>query len=1188
MFIAAGILITVAKITYAFIKHILDNFFIRFWPGIERPIVEVRQGKVKGVTDKLPNGGKYHFFKGIPYAKPPVGELRFRSPQALERFNKPELNCCSDKGFIRQSMIVTDWPAIGTEDGLYLNIYTPSLPSAERTVKSPVMVYIHGGAFRYGTASSVLYDPKHLVQQGVVVVTMFYRLGPLGFLCLPNAGISGNAGLKDQRLALQWVHEQIHQFGGDAENVTLFGESAGSWSTYLHYLSPNSRKYFHRVICQSGDACTEMAFQVDPEEKARGLARILGYNGNSDQEVLATLMKATAGSLLNHQNDVISPSEQSCPHRFLFRPVIERQFSEDSIITQTPEEILKRYDTIRMPIISGCNSAEGALALFLSKCRLNEYNQHPEWLVPRFIRTPQGWDRRNLGLQVKQFYLGKRDLGWDTTKETCDLMSDLTYLTSSNLSLEWIAKYQPNAPHYHYLFDYRGRLSYVEMSLKLGLENGAYHGDDVFYMFSPSLLPLLPANSDECRVRDLFVRFFTNFAKYGNPTPYESSQGVTWTPVRPVERSSASFDIDCLHINQSPQMIRNHYGERKEFWRSLIINHTNLFLLMLEIKSDAYDADKHNSVESYWSQSKVACRRAGSKIMLNLVLLLVRFAIALVRKYFEDVYIQHWPGLVRPIVKVRQGKLQGVTSKLPNGAQYHFFKGIPYAKPPTGELRFCSPVPLERFTKPVIKCLIDKSEFIQPHEIFGNYWIVGTEDALYLNVYTPELPAAEMKKYPVMVYIHGGGLKRGTASSFIYDPRYFVQKGVIVVVMSYRLGPFGFLSIPSAGVSGNFGLKDQRLALKWVQENIECFGGNPENVTLFGESAGSWSTYLHYLSANSRKYFHRVICQSGDSCTESALQVEPTEKARRLARYLGYKGDSDQEALDILRRAPARRLLKYQDAVISEQEKGLPLKFLFRPVIELELGEDTILSQSPESTLKSFDTIQMPIIQGYTSGEGILALSFNKYNLKQFDLHPEWLIPQHLGDPVDLNKTATGEKIKQFYCKRKPISWEATNEIRDLFSDLTFLTTSNLSAEWLAKFQPNATQYHYLFSYDGRLSLVKRLLNMSHIEGTSHADDCLYMFSPPFLPALPADSDEVRVREILVELWTNFAKHNDPTPETSRLSFKWLPVTKTDPKMTSFDLDCLEINVRPRMVRNPFPERIEFWRNLMKRYTNLI
>lgn len=103
------------------------------------------------------------------------------------------------------------------------------------------MVWIHGGGFVSGSAQSTMYNPKHLVQEGVIVVTVNYRLGPLGFLCLPSAGIYGNMGLKDQRMAFRWVSENIATFGGDAKNVTIFGQSAGGASVHLHYLSEKSR-----------------------------------------------------------------------------------------------------------------------------------------------------------------------------------------------------------------------------------------------------------------------------------------------------------------------------------------------------------------------------------------------------------------------------------------------------------------------------------------------------------------------------------------------------------------------------------------------------------------------------------------------------------------------------------------------------------------------------------------------------------------------------------------------------------------------------------------------------------------------------------------------------------------------------------------------------------------------------------
>lgn len=110
------------------------------------------------------------------------------------------------------------------------------------------MVWIHGGGFVSGSAQSTMYNPKHLVQEGVIVVTVNYRLGPLGFLCLPSVGIYGNMGLKDQRMAFRWVSENIATFGGNPKNVTIFGQSAGGASVHLHYLSEKSRKYFHKVI----------------------------------------------------------------------------------------------------------------------------------------------------------------------------------------------------------------------------------------------------------------------------------------------------------------------------------------------------------------------------------------------------------------------------------------------------------------------------------------------------------------------------------------------------------------------------------------------------------------------------------------------------------------------------------------------------------------------------------------------------------------------------------------------------------------------------------------------------------------------------------------------------------------------------------------------------------------------------
>lgn len=188
---------TIVSLLVALLKFTISSQLLKIFPPSTRPVIEVRQGKLRGVTSTLPNGSPYHYFKGVPYAKPPVGDLRFRSPVAIEKFYKPVVDCLVDRSACIQTIIGK--LVIGKENGLFLNVYTPCLPSNEKSdLMLPVMIWIHGGGFISGSADSFIYDPVYLVQENVIVVTMNYRLGPLGFLSMPAAGIAGNAGLKDQ------------------------------------------------------------------------------------------------------------------------------------------------------------------------------------------------------------------------------------------------------------------------------------------------------------------------------------------------------------------------------------------------------------------------------------------------------------------------------------------------------------------------------------------------------------------------------------------------------------------------------------------------------------------------------------------------------------------------------------------------------------------------------------------------------------------------------------------------------------------------------------------------------------------------------------------------------------------------------------------------------------------------------
>jgi para-nitrobenzyl esterase len=220
--------------------------------GIESSIVKLHEGRVGGVVRD-----GVAAFQGIPYAAPPVGPLRWRPPQPPARWSG--VKAAHGVGAIcPQAYNATDngvGPLPMSEDCLTLNVYAPSQLAPERL---PVMFWIHGGGLVNGSATAALYDGAELARQGVVVVTINYRLGRLGFFAHPSlsrerpAEPKANFGLMDQIAALRWVQRNITAFGGDPGNVTIFGESAGGYAVNLLMISPAARGLFHRAVCESG------------------------------------------------------------------------------------------------------------------------------------------------------------------------------------------------------------------------------------------------------------------------------------------------------------------------------------------------------------------------------------------------------------------------------------------------------------------------------------------------------------------------------------------------------------------------------------------------------------------------------------------------------------------------------------------------------------------------------------------------------------------------------------------------------------------------------------------------------------------------------------------------------------------------------------------------------------------------
>jgi acetylcholinesterase len=340
--------------------------------------IDVAQGTVSGLEADLPNGGKYHTFKGIPYAVPPLGELRFQAPRPLEKFPNPVQDCSENGEICFQRDMTT--AVLGSEDCLSLNVYVP----ATKNDKYPVMVWIHGGAFMNGSGSSAMYSPEHLVQEDVIIVTVNYRLGPLGFLSFPTAGVEGNAGLKDQLLALKWVQQNIAKFKGDPDNVTLFGESAGAGAVHLHLLSENSRRYFHKVICQSGTSTMEWCMQQDATAKARKLAKVCGHEGEANDRELLEFMRALPKEEIAvlQQMQVLTPDERRRGLPMPFKPVVEPK-TQDAVVTERPLDAMKRPNLFDIPVMIGANNAEGIIMLPNVLKKLEEIKKDLARYIPK-------------------------------------------------------------------------------------------------------------------------------------------------------------------------------------------------------------------------------------------------------------------------------------------------------------------------------------------------------------------------------------------------------------------------------------------------------------------------------------------------------------------------------------------------------------------------------------------------------------------------------------------------------------------------------------------------------------------------------------------------------------------------------------------------------------------------------------
>jgi len=531
------------------------------------------------------------------------------------------------------------------------------------------------------------------------------------------------------------------------------------------------------------------------------------------------------------------------------------------------------------------------------------------------------------------------------------------------------------------------------------------------------------------------------------------------------------------------------------------------------------------------------------------------------------------------VAETTHGKIKGLKRFTVYDQTYISFESIPYAKPPIGPLRFKAPQELESWTD-VRNCIREPRRSVQIHCIYDK--VDGSEDCLYLNVYTKNL--TPNKPQPVMVWIHGGGFISGEANRDWYGPDYFMQRDVVLVTIQYRLNSLGFLSLslPELEVPGNAGLKDQVMALRWVKANCTAFGGDPNCITVFGESAGAASTQYMSLTEQTRDLFHRHIIMSGYAGASWALNESGSnERAFKLGELCGYRGErNERKLLEYLLSVKAEDLVRMERSTLDPEERR-KVMFPFAPVIEPYQTPSCVVPCHPREMLKTAWGNKLPLLVGNTSNEGLFFKAvalLEPHRLNDMETCVDF-VPVELTNLYGMGPETIrlGQKIKQIHVQGDHPTRE---EYFELCTFVYFLLpcqrflTSRLANKGAAR------TFMYRFDFDSEEIIGPyRLMRFGRGEkGVSHADELTYMFWNCFSKKLPQDSLSYRTIERMVGMWTQFAETGSPySPTIDGLeTVSWEPL-KADP---DGDHWCLNIGEELTYIQLPEMAKIRKWQAL--------
>ncbi|KAK9501079.1 hypothetical protein O3M35_002193 [Rhynocoris fuscipes] len=444
--------------------------------------------------------------------------------------------------------------------------------------------------------------------------------------------------------------------------------------------------------------------------------------------------------------------------------------------------------------------------------------------------------------------------------------------------------------------------------------------------------------------------------------------------------------------------------------------------------------------------------------------------------------------------------------------------------------------------------------------------VVGQEDCLFLNIYTHQTNGSA----PVMLWIHGGAWNFGSGNEEYYGPGALMDEDIVLVTINYRLGPLGFGSLENSEMAGNYGLKDQAEAIKWVSRNIQKFGGDPKMITLFGQSVGAASVMYH-LKGKLAGLIRGGIAQSGS--TLSPWAIGPPGAVRRmttrLAENAGCKRKTDKEIVECLRNLPTEDVVAASRRFTLIEQHLLP----FRPVLEPQ----GIVTEDPWDSPPS----DLPLMIGFTSSEAaFLAALLTKegsFIIRFLNAAFDTLMPEVLMyEETAPNVKEVTALIKKFYLANETITMENIAPLIDMMSDAYIVFPTYAEAQ-----RHNGTLYTYLFNHTGEVSIASIIGTPKEL-GVSHGDEVPYLFNTRKLDLRKVGNDNDKQKSVeIIKIWTNFAKGLDPLSDMAEKE-DWNKLSKEGGYL-EIDTDQYVFSKVDDVPNSWLEERLEFWSHLQYR-----